>query len=488
MTARLREAMRETAERVTDRPEPYELYRGAVARMRRDRRRRLTAAAAAVVIAAVAGLAVPLWLHRIAPAPAEPPPAPPSLPARIGAPLWGTPPVTDERLGPASVAFGSGTWWWGESKGVTAVVGAGTDDYGIVENDDFLYAGEQAVLSPDGGRLAGSGRVTDLRTGAVTRLPDLRADPLVPQAWSPDGRWLAVIAYATHRQQADGTGVLMASAAGLHLVAPASGEHRKIGDLLPQGVTDGWTVAFAHDGRRLAYQSGQEITVTDLDGKVLSRFTAPAGARLAGKGAWTPDDRGLTLVSQRRCCQGEQYGSRWQLTVVAPADGSARTAPVLPELAGLVAVRLLGWSPSGEAVVAALYPEAGTAVLDFSTNQDTLASVHTRLTAYEWVSAARVLAVPASPTGATRVLVQGPDVLSIDVADDAIAGGRERPGHPPSGLGPNTRIVLGVAATGALVVLGGIVALGVLLLRRRGQPGAGWPPGRSPSNSAKSAR
>ncbi|MFB9449066.1 PD40 domain-containing protein [Dactylosporangium vinaceum] len=405
MTARLREAMREQARRA----ETYELYRGSLARARRARRHRRTAAALAIALVAAAGLALPLWLHRTAPVPAVPPPAGPSLPARIGAPPPGTGPLG----GPASVAFGAGTWWQGASANVTAVVGAGRGDYGVVDNRAPLYAGEQAVLSPDGTRLAGEGRVSDLRTGTATDLPDLGPGTRTPQAWSPDGRWLAVIAYRTHPSGNEFTG------ATLHLVDPATGEHRPVADLNPHGAADGWNVAFAHHNSRWAYQSGNEIMVADITGDRLARFTVPPGTHLAGKGAWTPDDTALTLLGR--------HDSRWRLSYARWPDGAAAAGPALPELDGLAAVRLLGWSPAGAAVVAALYPKPGTPPHDFTLDQDTLPAAHTRLTAYRYVDAARILAVRPAPDNTLRVLVQGAEVYSIDAADDAVASGLERP-------------------------------------------------------------
>ncbi len=448
MTARLREAMREQA----DKAEIYQVYSGALRRARRARRRRLTAAALAVAVLATAGLVLPVWLGRTAPLPADPAPAStePSLPARIGAPPVGT----DRPHGPASVAFGSDTWWGGTSAEVTAVVGAGRDDYGVVANHAALYAGEQALLSPDGARLAGEGRITDLRTGAVTELPDLGPGTRTPQAWSADGTWLAVIAYRVHEGTNDFTG------ATLHLVDTVTGGHRQVAELNPHGAADGWNVAFAHHATRWAYQSANDIVVADLNGDRLARFTVPAGTRLAGKGAWTGDDQAVTLIGRD--------GSNWRLSYARWHDGAAVTGPALPELGGLAAVRLLGWSPTGEAVVAALYPKAGAPVHDFTLDQDILPSAHTRLTAYQYVDAVRILAVRPGPDSGARVLVQGPGVYSLDAADNAIAGGLERPGDPPPAPKPVSDTTVTVVR-GAVVLLAAFAVFAAIQLRRRRQ-------------------
>ncbi|GAA2328922.1 hypothetical protein [Dactylosporangium salmoneum] len=468
MTARLREEMRASAEGVT----PYELYAGALAKARRHRRRQWVAAATAAAILALLAIVAPP-LTRPAPAPVAPvdpsvPPTP-SLPAKIGAPLWGTPDVTDEPIGPASVAFGSGLWWWGESKGVTALVGASTDAYGTVQNRDVLRAGEHVLLSPDGALVATENRVIDLRTGKDTTLPDLGATPRIPQAWSADGRYLAVVAYKVMWvTEPNGGQTYGAAEATLHLVEVATGQHRKIADLPTRGNHDGWTAAFAPaGGARLAYQSGTQISVVSLDGTLLSRFDMDLGVRLAGKGAWTRDGEGLMLLRQRRCCAKDAYQSRWQLFAVDAATGRDRAEPAVPELAGLVAVRLLGWTNSGEPVITAAYPEPGIAVVGFDTDDRALSISGNHLADYAFVRSARVVALAAD--GTQRVLVRGPDedVLSIDVSEAAIASGLTRPGRAPTGLGPYLRRALVALAVGAVLVLTAVILLVIHIGGRR---------------------
>ncbi|GIF63859.1 hypothetical protein Ais01nite_18940 [Asanoa ishikariensis] len=393
---------------------------------------------------ALLAVLVPLGLS---PATAAPLPAAgsPSLPDRVGAPHWGTDSVSSSPTGPASVVIGGPTWWYTGSKGVLALVGAGRDDYRITENlADLHHAGEQAVLSPDGGRLATIGRVTDLTTGDSTELPPIDGAVVVPQAWSPDGRSLAVIAYTR------GT-----PTAVLHLVDVSSGSSQRLADLDPGDVHDGYTVAFARDGARMAYQSGRTVTVATVGGQTVSRFTT--GDRLSGKGAWTPDGQGLALLRQHGCCAGDAYPSRWQLTVVDAATGVARST--LPELTDLVAVRLLGWSPSGAAVVATLAPEPGTSVAGFGPRPGAALA----LTDYERVPAVQVVAIaPGNAEQTTLLAAPAQEALSIDVADNVISSGQVRTGHPPEGLGP----ILRALVTGAAVLVVGLTAV-ILVFRRR---------------------
>ncbi|MBO3739737.1 TolB family protein [Actinoplanes flavus] len=445
MTARLRGALRERADQV----EPYDLYRGAIDLARRRRRRGRILAAAAAVLAVALTVIAPL--NRPGrDLPAAPAAAPGSLPDRVGVPLWGTSEVEDRPIGAASVVFGAPDWWLPGSKDDLALVGAHEDVYGISHDPGVLrYAGEQAVLSPDGTRLATVGSVIDLGTGDHTALPGLGADRVVPQAWSPDGRLLAVTAYTT-----DGETLTSAS---LYLVDPGAGTSRVISDLDPRTDRDGYTVAFSRDGGRLAFQSGAIVTVISMDGQVINRFTAADGSHLAGKGAWTPDGFGLTLLRQSRCCDGADYPSRWKLIMVDPATGAERSTPAIRELTDLVAVRLLGWSPTGEAVVTASHPFAGIDVTGFETGGARLGEGHT---AYEWIRSTEVWAV--GPFTAPRTLLTGPDlhIRSVDVADDVISAGVVRAARPPSGLGPHLRHAL-------LVTIATILTLMVFRLRGR---------------------
>ncbi|GIF63328.1 hypothetical protein Ais01nite_13630 [Asanoa ishikariensis] len=454
MTERVREALRDMANSV----EPSSLYDGAIARARRRKRRGLVGATAVVI--ALLGVAVPV--SRSAVTPAAPLGIGPSLPDRVGAPHWGTSSVTSSPVGAASVVFGAPAWWISGSKGVLAVVGANRDDYRLTDQlDDYHHAGEQAVLSPDGTRLATVGRVTDLGTGTSVPLPALDAELVVPQAWSPDGTTLAVIAYDTRiAREPDGSEVFAPTRATLHLVDLASATDRRIADLDPSAVHDGYLVAFAPGGDRLAYQSARTVTVASSDGTTVSTFTLGDGDHLAGKGSWTPDGQGLTLLRQRRCCDGDAYPSRWQLTVVDPTTGEPLPAPALPELPGLVGVRLLGWSPSGEAVVAALYPEPGSPIVGFDTSAHTLSLAQVQFTDYQRVRAVSVLAVGSG----TRTLLTAPDqqMLSVDVADDLIAGGQRRSGQPPEGLSPRLTAVLVAVA----LAVAAILVVVVLAIRR----------------------
>ncbi|GII20676.1 hypothetical protein [Planosporangium mesophilum] len=467
MNSRLREAMREHAESVP----AYRVDTAALAGAERRRRvRTAVAAAVVVVLVAVVPLAVRgLGVRTVPPASG---PAVPSLPDRVAAPPLGTTGALSARPGPAAVLFGGNSRW--QAKGEVIAVGASTDRYGVLASGHYNYAGEQALLSPDGGRVATPDGVHDLSSGRSQAWPALGGEFTIPAVWSPDGRWAAVIALvAPYDTRPGGVMVPTPRSAVLHLVDPATGEHHRIADLDPGSVVDGYVAAFAPDGGRLAYQSGTTVSVADLEGRVLNRFAAPPRTRLAGKGAWTPAGDALVLAEQRGCCPGEAYPSRWRLRVVEPATGADAARPALPELTGLVAVRLLGWSPRGEAVVAALYPEPGIKVVDFTTGAGALSGSHVGLTAYDWVRAVRVLA--CAPGARPRTLLTAPDqdVLSVDVASDVIAGGETRRGDPP-GL-PAVLGRFAVPALAGWLLLGALVCgVAAALSRRRYRRAGGW--------------
>jgi hypothetical protein len=95
---------------------------------------------------------------------------------------------------------------------------------------------------------------------------------------------------------------------------------------------------------------------------------------------------------------------------------------------------ILGWSQSGEPVVAAYLP---------NDRGSTVNRAH--LTTYGAVRTVEILRLRTGK--GPRLLVRGPDdtLMSIDLASDIITSGKVRPGHPPSAW-PT------VAAIGTVVV------------------------------------
>ncbi|WP_433790456.1 hypothetical protein [Actinoplanes sp. CA-252034] len=363
-----------------------------------------------------------------------------TLPARIGAPTPWTPDLEDAPIGAASVLYSSNTWYPDGSQGLSGLVGRSDDTYRVATRSGT--AGMGSVLSPDGARLATAGGIVDLATGKVTGWGPQWGDGVAvePEAWSPDGGTVAVLAGDfLDPGLADDT-------TRLFLYDVATGTPRQVAELNRVVAMSGWTAAFSPDGTRLAYQSGDRISVlTRADGTTVDVPT-PAGARLAGRGAWTTDSRSLLVVTGAECDCGT-HPIRWTVTPISVADGTATGTAYTRD--GSYALRVLGWWPSGQPVaVEYTAVEGATAtVFDKPGPQYDLSS-------QDSIAAARLITLG---TGVT--LMDGDqwgmtgDVESIDVADGVLARGEIRPGSPPL-----------LDVDGILVTVLGIVALSLMIL------------------------
>ncbi|SCL36961.1 hypothetical protein GA0074692_4506 [Micromonospora pallida] len=434
-------------------------------------RRHRTIVAAVVVLVLVVGVVVAPRLvgWQGPPAPAGPASGAMSLPDLVGTPQGGTWSVQRRPVAAASMIFTAENWWYEPpSLGSVAAVAAGSDQYRLLSNDWGSQAGEAVLLSGDGGRVATANKLVELRTGKTRRLPSVSGTEVTfPVAWSKDGERLALVGFdGRYMRQPDTTDAYTVTRAVLAVWDVTTDRLTTIADLDPRTLFYGWLAAFGPDGRTLAYQSARTITVVTADGAVRNRFTVPEGTQLAGKGTWTPDSRGLTLVTQRRCCDGDAYASRWQLrTVDASTGAELPTTTPLAEQAGLVALRLLGWAPDGAAVVARYHPWDDAKVVGFG--------VQDGITNGEWTKYdTDVVALTGNDT---RPLLAGTGeaMHGVDIADDVIASGRTHPGKlpPDDGIGPEYRMYLKIAG---LVLIAALLVAGAVLtwrpLRRRQRP------------------
>jgi hypothetical protein len=256
-----------------------------------------------------------------------------------------------------------------------------------------------------------------------------------PVGWSRDGRWIAVRDVISDDQGSSHVSVL--SILDVH-----NGQWRRLG----VGPTiDGFSVAFAPDGRRFAYQIEGTVTVAPLDGSAAgTSFSVSGDQALGGKGAWTPDGRSLTLV--------ERQGSGWTLRYVDPVTGAATGGPATPVVTGMTAIRLLAWRADGSALVAAFEPHPG---LPARFDQPLSLDQRTR---YGDVRRVDLLALFPGGAAPTTVLSSEDGVRAIDVADDVAVTGRVREGDPPDGFGPRFWFWTGLAA---------VIVTSVYLFRRR---------------------
>jgi hypothetical protein len=368
----------------------------------------------------------------------------PTLPVRVGAPAVWTADAAAAPIGAASVLYTSNSWFQEGADWLAGLVGRSDDTYRVAKW--VGSAGMASVLSADGARIAYHGGIADLSTGRVTGWgPWSEGLTLDPQAWSPDG---AAVAVLTSRW--DDTGVNDGKTK-LYLFDVATGTPREIAELNQVDVLAGWEAAFSPDGGRLAYQNGARLSIFTLADGTTAEVPLPAGARLAGKGAWTRDGRNLLVVSGAQCDCGA-YPIRWTVTTISAVDGTATGTAYTRD--GVLALRVLGWWPSGEPVAVEYSPTASTqpSVLDTPDSQNALV--------YQWaVEAAQLINLGTGTRlmGGDSFGVTG-DIESIDVADDVLARGESRPGSPP--LFDLDGLVLALFATTVLSLLV-LIGLGV---------------------------
>ncbi|HEX2772009.1 MAG TPA: hypothetical protein VHN18_06215 [Micromonosporaceae bacterium] len=439
MTVRLREALREA----TDGLPAYPVYERALATARRTRLRAAAAAAAVLVTVAVMVWSVPVrQLSEVSPSTGSG-----ALPDRIATPPVGTLRVTDPfPIGSAALLFGG----MGRDDTV-GVVDADSDRYRVLHAGALAPAGGVVLLSPDGARLAypSSGftrprvDIVDLTDGSVQKVAAVADGSLQtsPLGWSPDGRRLVVIDRVPANPERS------AYREVLSLVEPGTGTTVHLataGDNV--SVVPGYAVAFAPDNQKLAFQVEDTVTITDLAGTPRRTFHLPADEVLAGKGAWTPDSRALTMAKRQ--------GDRWTLATIDPATG-ARADLGVPPVSGcswrmprpdgcVTAIRLLGWGPDGAAFVVAYQPDPATSI-DFADPME----IDQRI-AYGHVRTVRLLSLrPGAAAPITRMTAPD-DVLAVDVADGVIGAGLTRVADPPDRRGPRFWFWLVVVAAGAV--------------------------------------
>jgi hypothetical protein len=261
--------------------------------------------------------------------------------------------------------------------------------------------GQDSVLSPDGKLIYFAQFLLNLETGECdceSEAPRWFERDNAAQAWSLDGSWIVMLSrYSPY------VGVFEDR---LDLFDVRKNRNREVRELSVDTSLDGWVAAFSPDSRSLAYQDGDVIRVQSLAGAQTATVPMPAGARLAGKGAWTRDGRGLLVVSAEPCSCGA-YPIRWTVRTIAVADG--RVIGPSYQVDGAYAVRVMGWLPSGRPAAAEYVPAAGAAPTTLTGAKPAFAAGA--------VQAVRVREL--SPDGANRTLMEAP-VASLDVAEGAL--------------------------------------------------------------------
>lgn len=393
------------------------------ARTRATHRGRKTAALATVVVVLLVTAAG--WAVRTGGHAAQPAQGGTGIPARLPLPPWYT--GGSNGIGITAAIYGgpatTGEW----QEGRFAALSADGERCRVFNGSVYTPPGFEALLSPDGTRIAREGTVTSLVTGKRTTLPG------EVRAFSPDG---TLVVYQ------DGSTVGVRD-----LARPADTARIDVG---PSWLVPGFAAAVAPGNDRVALMLDRRIMVYDLRTGRLLYLVHAGGDALTGPGAWLPDGSAFAMAVHVKA-------DEWRLVLRRGEDGAELTDRPFARVTGARYLRLLGWHPDGTALAVAGVPVAGSMTLENSWG--------TRWGPYSDVgsSAARVLEI--RPDGSRELLRTPAGIPDLDVAVD-LAGAFLPPGDPGFGARSNPIVYLGSMC---LFVGGAMIA--AVVVRRRRRPG-----------------
>ncbi|MGK5672530.1 WD40 repeat domain-containing protein [Micromonospora sp. URMC 106] len=274
-----------------------------------------------------------------------------------------------------------------------------------------------------------------------------------PLAFAPDGRRLAYAAEDTFTAP----NTYATPYVGLY-------DRERRADVLRVPVGTAWVppgrAAVTPDGGTLAIQVRNEVWLTRVadagaDGTATPYLKLPG--RLAGPGAWLPDGQSVAVVSRKTCgrCPGPvpTYRRSWQLVVP-----TRLTAASFPAVNSATFVQVLGWRSADEAV--ALVGVPGPDAVNRPDEHDIASSPY-----HEPGTAAVQVVLLRRGAAAPEVLWRTPDgVTELSVAADlAVDGAVRKAGEPDFGPPPSWLVALGLAGVTLLVGAG----IGLVRSRRR---------------------
>jgi len=246
----------------------------------------------------------------------------PSVPERFFVPPRRTPPARDEPPGRAAAIVDAMDRYYvvaADSERVRALPE-------VAERCGFL---EEALLSPDGRRLAISGAedvlVLDLTTGFQQTYAVLPGGDVTTLAWSPDSRLLAC--------GVDGD---------LALLELPSGRVREV-DLDGEECA---AVAFSPDSTRLAVDldEGVGLVVFDSDGEGAELVALPTDPdeELSGSAAWSLDGRLLAVELATQVAEDSELES-YTVTFLDVSGDEPVRSPHRLRIDGVEYLDLAGW-------------------------------------------------------------------------------------------------------------------------------------------------
>ncbi|MEU0556054.1 hypothetical protein [Dactylosporangium sp. NPDC006015] len=269
------------------------------------------------------------------------------FPARVDAPWPWTPTLDSAPVTAVPVAIGGSTPGLHniltDTEGSVSFVDARGGQHILdVASEGAATPGESLLLSPDGTMVAyphdalgsspdSSIAVRTLGDGHIRRLPvpAPAGGHATPLAWSPHQDRLAVYI------EGSSIGVLTLDTGTYRTVLP-----------FPAGLA-----ATPRTPIAAAFSSNGDLAV-QLDTTVCAKqgcFSLPAGQRLAGKGAYTPADNSLAVVTDA--------GRDSTITFISETNGSPLPGTI--HLYGVTTLRLIGWW-ADRALVVAFRPEPVT--------------------------------------------------------------------------------------------------------------------------------
>ena len=144
--------------------------------------------------------------------------------------------------------------------------------------------------------------------------------------------------------------------------------------------------------------------------KHLSTMALPAGALLAGKGAWTRDGKALAVVVPKK--PNTPIPQHWRVDLLDATTGRSLPTPALPVVTNAMVIRAVGWQPNGRLLVVAYRAERNAAPKDLGDR-----------TSFHDVRRADLLALAPGAAEPTVLLKPPWQHLAMDVADNAISSG-----------------------------------------------------------------
>ncbi|GAB3864220.1 hypothetical protein ACFFMR_14400 [Micromonospora andamanensis] len=285
-----------------------------------------------------------------------------------------------------------------------------------------------------------------------------------PLAFAPDGKRLA---YAEHDTFTP-PNTYATPYVGLY-------DRDRHTDVLRMRVGSAWVApgqaAVSPDGGELAVQVRDEVWLTRVvdaepDGTVGPYRKLPLhGGRLPGAGSWLPDGRSVATLTRSTCtdCPVPSYPRTWRLETRTVADGTLVPGPAFPDLRSTTYVHLVGWRSADEAV--ALVGVPGPAAVDYPETHDIATSPY-----QEHGTASVQLMLLRRGATSPEVLFRTPaGVTELTVAASlAIDGTVRESGRPDFGPPPMWLVAAGAILT---AIAGAAIQSVVAYLRRNRRRG-----------------